>query len=515
MVDGVSPRALPALSARADTMTVQELLEEITRGRLNTPSFQRGLRWREEDQTKLLDSVLQGIPIGTLLLSDPFIDQPELQPTGRLILDGQQRMATLRALVTPAPQGVRALHLDTTDRSFRFARVEALDERSTLIPVSLLGDPASLLDALMAPPVSRETLTAALAVSQRLREYRVPIYELHDATEDLARTVFDRINATGRRLRQAEVFNALHARGGDAPVQSTAQVVSELQRLGFGTLAEDEITKTVAVLTGHDPGRDVRHLRLQDPGAAMIRAQTAITRAITFLRDDADIPHREALPYALPLIVLARLFDRHPEVTARSRILLRRWVWRGAASGAHQGARASLRAAIQAVGADEHASVQSLLAQVPRDASAFGFSPEDPVRKRHAVDRVLLCTLAARRPVDLRSGRALDVATLAGAWSVTSPFSHSEVRPCWAGVILHPRARRSQLVLSILSAEPAWLVSHVITPEARASLERGEALEFIASRGAELRERVRRFLNARAEWIALDTPAFERFADPS
>ncbi len=279
------PRPQPTLSARADTKTVQEILSALVEGRLRTPPFQRGTRWREDDRVKLFDSVLRGIPIGTLLFSEPFRGQTTTEP-GMLVLDGQQRTDTLRALVTPTEPGARALHLDTRNRTFRYARTEALDDSSTLVPVALLGEPEALLDALMEPPVPRETLSAALDVSRRLREYRVPVYELHDATEDEARLVFDRINATGRRLRQAEVFNALHARDGDAPVPSTSQLVAALDRLGFGRLADDEITKAVAILTGHDPGRDVREIRLDDAAATMDRVRAALGQAITFLQCD-------------------------------------------------------------------------------------------------------------------------------------------------------------------------------------------------------------------------------------
>ncbi len=508
------PRPQPTLSARADTKTVQEILSALVEGRLRTPPFQRGTRWREDDRVKLFDSVLRGIPIGTLLFSEPFRGQTTTEP-GMLVLDGQQRTDTLRALVTPTEPGARALHLDTRNRTFRYARTEALDDSSTLVPVALLGEPEALLDALMEPPVPRETLSAALDVSRRLREYRVPVYELHDATEDEARLVFDRINATGRRLRQAEVFNALHARDGDAPVPSTSQLVAALDRLGFGRLADDEITKAVAILTGHDPGRDVREIRLDDAAATMDRVRAALGQAITFLQCDATIPHRGALPYVLPLLVLARLFDRHPEITPRSRILLRRWVWRGAAAGVHQGARASLRAAIQAIGPDEHDSVQALLAQVPRDPAAFAFDVLEPVRQRHAVDRIAVCALAARGPVDLRDGSALDAASLAASWSLVALCPPAETGRRWTDVVLHPHMRRATLVQAIAQAPEPWRASHVLSEDARSALVRGEFAEFAAARGRDLQERVRRFLNARAEWSASDAPALDRFADPT
>jgi len=504
----------PTLSARADTATVQEILADLARDHLRIPAFQRGWRWQEADQIKLLDSVLQGIPIGTLLLSDPFLDRPIPLSPVRLVLDGQQRLHTLRQLIASAALGTRALHLDTQARAFRFARVDALDTGSSLVPVALLGDQRALLDALMAPPVPKATLAAALEVSQRLREYRVPVYHLRDATEEVARTVFDRINASGRRLRQAEVFNALYARGGDAPVSSTKQLVAALEPLGFGSLDEDEVTKTVAVLTGHDPGRDVRGIKLADAPGVMQRTLDALRRAVTFLMEDADVPHRDALPYVLPMLVLARLFDLHSEVTPRTRILLRRWVWRGAATGTHQGARASLREALRAVSGDEHATAQALLRQVPRDPSLFAWSSDAPLRLRYATDRVVLCALAARRPVDLRHGSALDVTALISAGSLCPLLPLGGRVRGWAAMLLHPRMRRSALAACVVAAPPEALTSHVVSDAARTALADGDEERFLAARGADLQERVRRFLVARAEWTASDHPALSSFAEP-
>lgn len=506
-----APNAPSHHTARADTMAVHELLREMADGRLVNPSFQRGWRWRDADQIKLLESVLSGIPIGVVLLSDPFVDAPPSTKGERFVLDGQQRLRTLRELVTPPAEGARALHLDTATRTFRFAQAEPLDVESALVPVGLLGDPDALLDALMGPPVPRATLTAALDVSRRLREYRVPIYHLAGVTEAAARQMAVQVNNVGRRPRRFEFFNALHADGRDVP--STAQVVDELEPLGFGRLPEEEVTKVIAVLTGHDPGRDAHAIAPSETPDALTRTRAALSRAIRFLREEADVPHLQALPYVLPLLVLSRLFDAHPEVSPRSRILLRRWVWRGAATGAHHGARASLREAVQAVAQDEHATVQALLRQVPRDPSQFAWSPDMPVRSRHAVDRVVLCALAARRPVDLRDGRPLDVGALIEAHAIVPAVSAHDHGRSWATSLLHPRMRRTDLVRRIVVAPPEALASHVIGAEARDALAAAENGRFAAARGVDLAERVRRFLTAHAEWTASDHPALSSYSE--
>lgn len=53
-----------ATPARADRITVEELLKLAEDGRLRVPNFQRALRWDANDKWKLLDSMERGYPIG-------------------------------------------------------------------------------------------------------------------------------------------------------------------------------------------------------------------------------------------------------------------------------------------------------------------------------------------------------------------------------------------------------------------------------------------------------------------
>src|SRR5262249_25545915 len=120
------------------------------------------------------------------------------------------------------------------------------------------------------------------------------------------------------------------------------------------------------------------NLDRKDVPAALMRTEAALSRAVTFLREDALIPHSAVLPYELPLVVLARFFDAFPEPRKRSRILLRRWIWRGSLSGTLSGISSGLRQHVTAVvDDDEEASVQKILAVAPTDATSTKVAFED------------------------------------------------------------------------------------------------------------------------------------------
>ena len=89
---------------------IKKVFAENSDGKIVLPNFQRGFEWKVNDQKKLLSTVLSLLPIGSILLLEGkkgdfstrqlcYIDDKFVQLDECLyLLDGQQRMSTLRAL---------------------------------------------------------------------------------------------------------------------------------------------------------------------------------------------------------------------------------------------------------------------------------------------------------------------------------------------------------------------------------------------------------------------------------
>lgn len=102
--------------ARAEA-TVEELVGMIERGELRLPEMQRQYVWRSTRVRDLLDSLYRGYPSGAILLWDTDEEVPERDfaltqkknPYGstRLLLDGQQRLTSLSAVIRGQPVRVR------------------------------------------------------------------------------------------------------------------------------------------------------------------------------------------------------------------------------------------------------------------------------------------------------------------------------------------------------------------------------------------------------------------------
>src|SRR5664280_806479 len=89
--------------------SVEELVSMIERGELRLPEMQRRYVWRSTRVRDLLDSLYRGYPSGAILLWETdedvplqdFAVQQESNPytNTRLLLDGQQRLTSLSAVI--------------------------------------------------------------------------------------------------------------------------------------------------------------------------------------------------------------------------------------------------------------------------------------------------------------------------------------------------------------------------------------------------------------------------------
>jgi hypothetical protein len=189
-----------------------------------------------------------------------------------------------------------------------------------------------------------------------------------DAPLDVLKVIFSRVNNTGVALKESEVFSTLFGAEEDQPLSRLAEELH--QNTGFGQLSEDWLLRCVKAVRDPKPRRDFSEK--DRPDSALInRVLQALTLACDFIVTEAEIPHSALLPYRGPLIVLARLFDMHPQLTPRDRALLVRWLWRGALSGVHANtSNEVIHRQLMDIGLDPTASVQQLLARVPRQLRA-------------------------------------------------------------------------------------------------------------------------------------------------
>ena len=91
--------------------TLRSLVDDIKMGEIGLPDLQRPFVWKNAKVRNLFDSMYRGFPVGYLLFWEPAVVSKSKkigtdgkQKTPRLlIVDGQQRLTSLYAVLTGTP----------------------------------------------------------------------------------------------------------------------------------------------------------------------------------------------------------------------------------------------------------------------------------------------------------------------------------------------------------------------------------------------------------------------------
>jgi hypothetical protein len=140
--------------ARADAK-VSELVEMIERGEIRLPEMQRKYVWKASQVRDLFDSLYKGYPSGAILLWDATEDVPLQQfavgqkdnpiHSAKLLLDGQQRLTSLSAVLRGEPVTVRR-RKRPIELLFNLDHPEKVDEFDEIDDDDLIEDDNDFVD---------------------------------------------------------------------------------------------------------------------------------------------------------------------------------------------------------------------------------------------------------------------------------------------------------------------------------------------------------------------------------
>ena len=427
MTSATDPHHVLPAEPSARTFPLAQLVSLIREGTVRIPHFQRGLRWGTPDAVALIDSVLRGFPIGSLLLwrrrapaerirlGNVEINAPE-QSDALYVVDGQQRLTTFLNVFDPKHglDGGFALVYDLEAHPPQGAATQpkGLRRQQRQHPAARVVRPVQAAALAGEHDRSAGRIDEINAATQQLREFHVPAYEVRSQDDGVLREIYDRMNNTGKRLTRAEAFRGLFApEEGTADATTFETIQADIRdRLGWGQLDLDTILHAFLARRGPNMYRDI-HIEFskerrrnpefpdEDREQSHQRTLDSLEIAINFLRNKAGVPHFTFLAYRYLLVVLTRLFAHFPDPHVRNLKLLQRWYWRTALTGPSMsgGITGSARALTSCiVPKDEDGSVQRLLKAVEGkphhtpNANNFGAN--------RASGHIMLCALWAREP---------------------------------------------------------------------------------------------------------------------
>jgi len=529
----------------ATTYTIEDLLRYVENGRVRIPNFQRVFRWQAMDVSRLLESISLGYPIGSLLLWERKAPEIELTLGGLKInapamqnalwmVDGQQRITSLANTLIEHPNVDRRFAWGFDLRAEKFVPV-IKHAQEFVIPLPTIVNLQKLLRWFNEHPEAAECLDTATALARTIREYKIPAYLVQSADEEVLRNIFDRMNNFGKRLSRAEVFHSLHG-DADAEEINFRSIADQLEaNFGFGQIDEDTLLSAILARRGANNFRDIRKEFAPDStgefdeneAEGYANGAQALGLAISFLQNEAHVPHFGFLPYRYLLVVLTRFFAHFPNPQPRNLELLRRWFWRAAVLGpeAMKGWTQTLSKFLARIEpGKEDSSVQSMLLLLEPLIKKRKMLIDDAAtpaafRTNSASSRVLVCALWSLKP-----RRAMGERTAYSQSELSSALA-AQATPKRAVVNLMRNRSNSEVGIAISLEEDQsyffstlenkaddgteWLASHALNAAAANALQRPDPNEFEAIRSKILKQLTTQFVAINAGWNLEDTPPLE------
>ena len=334
-----------------------QLVERVAAGKIRVPKFQRAFVWKQSDLHALLESVLRGFPIGSILVWEskegketterigPVPVGPRPPGTVDYLLDGQQRVSTLVGTLH-LPDEANPIIDDVDWRVYcdldqlEFVRSPAGGIQPYHFPVRNLLNTAGFFAACRRIEEQEERknlrqrwLDGADCLANAFRNYQLPLIRIREADIDSAVMVFARLNRTGRKMTADEMVSALTYREGKFHLSDKLDEFShELEGTGFGNVDRVFLLRSVLAALNLDiyakdwAGLVVKDMLREKLPEGFDGAVSGIKRALAFLRE-LGVTSDRLLPYGLQLVLLGEFFRlcRMPDEKVRK--LLHRWFW--------------------------------------------------------------------------------------------------------------------------------------------------------------------------------------------
>lgn len=353
------------LKAQPDVNLLESYLDDVHRGQLRVPKFQRPFVWRPEQMLALFDSIERGFPIGSLLLWQTDIELESLGEVGGLripsapgrsatfILDGHQRLSTLYSCLYRTDKSddasdpaawiwrvYRVLGQGET-RENRYVHWKRNDPpppnylpvRSVLKTLDFLSF-ARKLNRDYSDHVYDAMVEEAEEVAQRIKSYKLSVVTLVGGSLAQAVEVFSRVNSTGQPMSPDQMVSALTYKGGSEESLSNRidAMLEEISARGFGQINETTVFRSVLAVAGEVEVTGARWDVLANKISGRLTQATtdtrdALNRAVAFLREEIGVPLARLVPYNYQLIMLTLFFHLRPEPTQAQRNGLIRWFW--------------------------------------------------------------------------------------------------------------------------------------------------------------------------------------------
>lgn len=339
-----------------DTMSIREIIEQVDRGQIRIPAFQRGFVWDPDRVSFFLDSVFKQYPFGSLLFwrakevlkfersLGPFtLPTPQADYPIDYVLDGQQRITSLYGTFQTNQMVEQtgdwkdiyydySIPFDAQDTQFFALQPDEVD-RSRHFPLRCLFD--TIAYRRETARLDEETIKKIDDMQTRFKETRIPIEVIRPAEPSTVAVIFERINRQGVPLDTLQLLSAW-TWSEDFQLQSEFNdLVAELEEYGVSDVDSENnlLLRCCAAVLIYDPSPEVLvRMSGEEVRQRFSEVRNGLKGALDFLQMNLKIESVVNLPFQSLLVPLSVFFAGgdgvEKRVTAAQRKQLLRWFWR-------------------------------------------------------------------------------------------------------------------------------------------------------------------------------------------
>lgn len=342
------------------TLTIPEILDQIPRGQIRIPSFQRGFVWDSDRVTYLMDSIYKGFPFGSLLLWQtkerlktendlgPFtLPEPVEDYPVFYVLDGQQRITSIFGVFQAALEPNKQegwldvyfdLEADPSPQENQFAALsqeEATSERyfplRALFNTSLYGKLTRALEDSVAERVDK--------MRERFQTVQIPTQITKTEDKATVAIIFERVNRQGVELNTFQLLTAW-TWSEDFQLQSEFNELSaDIASFGFDEIGTDTnllLRCCSAILTGDSSPEALMNLNGEEVRKRFDEITNGIKYAIDYLKTHFRVAKLANLPFATQLVPLSVFFaipgNKERNYTREQSEKINKWFWKSSFS---------------------------------------------------------------------------------------------------------------------------------------------------------------------------------------
>jgi hypothetical protein len=313
--------------------SIKDLINDIEKEQLILPEFQRGYVWRRPAVRSFITSLYRGYPTGSFLIwktpdpgkirkkDDPDSDKKYFE----LILDGQQRLTSVYAVITGGPppfyEGEELsfdLYFNLVDETFNYWKKITMQGKPEWIAVTEFFKEG--LGNFLNARKDHEELgrlylenVDKLNRLDRIRDYQYYMKTLDESNMDRVVEIFNLVNSAGTNLSKSDLALAHISASWPEARETFKGAHAKFAEHGFD-FELDFFTRTTSVVaTDSALYEPLYRTPIEKIKESWIKVERVLEYLINLLRADAYVDSVKTLPSDYPLVPLVSYLAAHGE----------------------------------------------------------------------------------------------------------------------------------------------------------------------------------------------------------